>query len=201
MPATCSSDQEIDELLALAHVSPTDSSARSWIKLAKEGAQAIAAGQGQQSLAKQNAPLDKVKRATDRLMAALVDLKRHHPDANTRFWGAVRANMVENTDVMAVFTTIGEAARDARARRIGRRPNLRKQHIVNLAREFCARFSPATPSSDQNNFFRAFAERFVELATGLPAETEGHGIDRQIRVALQRPDPKGVRRTPERNER
>jgi hypothetical protein len=51
---------------------------------------------------------------------------------------------------------------------------------------FCARFSPDTPSSDINNFFPRFAERFFECVTGLSVEDKGCGIDRQVRAAIRR---------------
>jgi len=55
-----------------------------------------------------------------------------------------------------------------------------------LALAFCARFSPKKPSSDVNNFFPTFAERFFELSTELSVEGKGHGISRQVKVALKR---------------
>jgi hypothetical protein len=55
-----------------------------------------------------------------------------------------------------------------------------------LALAFCARFSPKRPSSDVNNFFPPFAERFFELATDSFVEGTGHGIGRQVKAALKR---------------
>ena len=87
---------------------------------------------------------------------------------------------------MPTLTMIRDAARSARIRRTGRPRNFRKQHIVDLALAFCARFSSEKPSSDVNNFFPAFAERFFECATGLSVEDKGCGIDRQVRAAIRR---------------
>jgi hypothetical protein len=80
---------------------------------------------------------------------------------------------------------IRDAARNARIR-TGRPRKFRKQQIVDLALAFCVRFSPKNPSSDANNFFPAFAERFFELATGSSVEGKGQGIERQVKVALKR---------------
>jgi hypothetical protein len=71
-------------------------------------------------------------------------------------------------------------------RKLGRPPDRRKQHIVDLALAFCARFAPETPSDDADNFFHLFAERFFEYATGLSVEKKGQGILRQIRGAPKR---------------
>jgi hypothetical protein len=87
---------------------------------------------------------------------------------------------------MPTLTNVREAARKAQIRRTGRPRNVRKQHIVDLALAFCARFSPDTPSSDVNNFFPRFAKRFFEHAIGLSVDDKGCGIDRQIRVAIRR---------------
>jgi hypothetical protein len=70
--------------------------------------------------------------------------------------------------------------------RTGRPRKFRKQQIVDLALAFCARFSPSGPSSDVNNFFPRFAKRFFDHSTGSSVGDKGHGIDRQIRVALLR---------------
>jgi hypothetical protein len=67
----------------------------------------------------------------------------------------------------------------------GRPPDFHKQHIVGLALACCARSSTATPSSELNNFFPPFAERFFEHSAGLSVEDKGHGIGRRIAVAPQ----------------
>lgn len=87
---------------------------------------------------------------------------------------------------MSSLKNIHRAARKARVSRTGRPPNLRKQHIVDLALAFWARFSTAKPSSDVNSSFRLFAERFFEHSTGLSVDDKGHGINRQITAALKR---------------
>jgi hypothetical protein len=142
----------------------------------------------QPSPAKHNAPLDKIERA--RLIAALEQLRRH-PYAHASFWrfeafGPVNANEFERADVIPTLTNIRDAARKARVSKTGRPRNFRKQQIVDLALAFCARFSPKKPSNDVNNFFPCFAERFFELSTESSVDGQGHGITRQVKVALKR---------------
>ena len=192
MPTEFPDDGKIDELLRLAGVSTERSAARRWLE------SALAAARGtpeprlvpQPSPAKHNAPLDEIERASNRLIAALKQLRRH-PHAYASFWrfaafGPVYASEFERAGVMPTLTNIRDAARKARVSRTGRPPNFRKQQIVDLALAFCARFSPNRPSSDVNNFFPSFAKRFFEYSTGLSVDDKGQGIDRQIRVALLR---------------
>jgi hypothetical protein len=176
--------------LRLARVSTPNPAARRWIGDALAAARAHAAGEPRPSPAIHNAPLDQIQRATDRLMAALDELRRH-PHAYGSFWrfaafGPVRADKFERADVMSALKNIRDAARNMRVSKTGRPPDFRKQHIVDWALAFCARFSNARPSSDVKNFFPLFAERFFECSTGLSVENKGHGISRQIRVALKR---------------
>ena len=198
MPTEFPDDGMIDELLGLAGVSLEHSKARGWLESALRAARGTLEPQlaangatrvPQSSPAEHNAPLDKIERARDRLFAALEQLRRH-PYEYANFWrfaafGPVYANQFERPDVMGTLTYIRDAARKARVR-TGRPRSLRKQHILDLALAFCARFSPKRPSGDVKNFFPPFAERFFELSTGLPVEDQGHGVDRQIRVALKR---------------
>ena len=192
MPTEFPDDGTIDELLRLAGVSTERSAARRWLE------SALVAVRGtleprlapQPSPAKHDAPLDEIERASKRLIAALKQL-RSHPHAYASFWrfaafGPVYINEFERAGVIPTLTHIRDAAREARVSRTGRPRNYRKQHIVDLALAFCARFSPKRPSSDVNNFFPPFAERFFELATGSSVEGKGHGIGRQVKVALRR---------------
>ena len=199
MPTEFPDDGTIDELLRLAGVSTEHSAARRWLESALAAARGtleprlVATGATrvpQPSPAKHNAPLDKIERASDRLIAALEQLRRH-PYAHASFWrfaafGPVYASEFERADVISTLTNIRDAARKARVSRTGRPRNFRKQQIVDLALAFCARFSPKRPSSDVNNFFPPFAERFFELSTESSVEGKGHGISRQVKVALKR---------------
>ncbi|MEX2166560.1 MAG: hypothetical protein WD852_06015 [Methyloceanibacter sp.] len=192
MPTEFPDDGTIDELLRLAGVSIERSAARRWLESALMAARGIPEPRRvpQPSPAKHNAPLDEIARASNQLIAALKQL-RSHPHAYASFWrfaafGTVYVNEFERAGVIPTLTNICDAAREARISRTGRPRNYRKQHIVDLALAFCSRFSPKRPSSDANNFFPAFAERFFELATGSSVEGKGHGIGRQVKVALKR---------------
>ena len=192
-------DGTLDELLPLARVSPEAVAARRWLEDALMAARgtveprlaALGAIHAAKPVpAKHNAPLKKIERAAGQLIAALEQLRRH-PYAHESFWsfkafGPVYASEFERAGVMPTLTNVRAAARKAQIRRTGRPRNVRKQHIVDLALAFCARFSPDTPSSDINNFFPRFAKRFFECATGLSVEDKGCGIDRQIKAAIRR---------------
>jgi hypothetical protein len=200
MPTESANDGALDELLPLARVSTEATAARRWLEdalIAARGTvkpQLAAAGATRAPKkpppAKHNAPLKKIERTAAQLIAALEQLRRH-PYAHGSFWrfkafGPVYASGFERAGVMPTLTNVREAARKAQIRRTGRPRNVRKQHIVDLALAFCARFSPDTPSSDVNNFFPRFAKRFFEHAIGLSVDDKGCGIDRQIRVAIRR---------------
>ena len=199
MPTEFPDDETIDELLRLAGVSTENSAARRWLESALAAARGtleprlVATGATrvpQPSPAKHNAPLDKIERASDRLIAALEQLRRH-PYAHASFWrfeafGPVYASEFERAGVIPTLTNIRDAARKARVSRTGRPRNFRKQQIVDLALAFCARFSPKRPSSDVNNFFPPFAKRFFEVLDRIVGRRKRPGIDRQIRVALLR---------------
>jgi hypothetical protein len=199
MPTESVDDGTLDELLRLAGVSPEAAAARRWLDDALRAARRTVDPQlaaidltsaPRPSPARHNVPLKKIERDAARLIAALEQLRRH-PYAHASFWrfeafGPVYANEFERAGVMPTLTNIRAAASKAQIRRTGRPREVHKQHIVEWALAFCARFSPNTPSSDINNFFACFAERFFECATGLSVEEKGCGIDRQIRAAISR---------------
>jgi hypothetical protein len=191
MPTKSHDDGLIDEFLHLAGVSTENSAARSWLESALAAARSIGdARSPQPPLGKYNVPLDKIARSSDRLIALLGQLRRY-PHAHASFWslaafGPVCAGEFERPSVIGTLTDIRAAARKARVGRTGRPRKSRKQHIVDLALAFCARFSRRRPTADVNNFFPRFAERFFEVSTRLSAEQKSHGIDRQITVAVRR---------------
>ena len=205
MPTEFPDDGTIDELLRLAGVSTDRSAARRWLESALVAARGTPEPRlvPQPSPAKHNAPLDKIERASDRLIAALKQL-RSHPHAFASFWrfaafGPVYVSEFERAGVIPTLANIRDAAREARVSRTGRPRKSRKQQIVDLALGFCARFSPKRPSSDPNNFFPHLAKRFFEYSTGLSVDDKGQGIDRQIRVALLRLPLETQRHTREQN--
>lgn len=190
MPTELPDDPTVNELLCLAGVSTTDPAARRWLGDALTAARLAATSKPRPTPAKHNTPLDTIEQATGRLIAALDKLRRH-PHAHGDFWryaafGPVRGSQVERADVMSALKIIRHAARSARVSKTGRPRDYRKQQIVDWALAFCARFSTEIPSSDVNNSFGPFAERFFERSTGLSVEGDGQGISRQITVALRR---------------
>ena len=180
----------IDALLTTARVPTPNAAARRWLRDALETARSIHAGAASPRPAEHNAPLDAVRKAADRLSAALARLK-NHPHSHRNFWrhaafGPIRGDIFERPDVLATVEAIARAAREGRLRRIGRPPDRRKQHIVDLALGFCVRFSPKNVSRDVNNFFPQFAGQFFQEATGVSIDVKGQGIERQINAALRR---------------
>ena len=115
----CPNNQQIVELLRLAGISTKNSKARSWLGSALSAVRSRTDARAPQPTpAKHNAPLDKVARANERLVAALAQLKRH-PQAHLTFWrspafGGVYSDQVERTDVLATLTHIRQAASQAR---------------------------------------------------------------------------------------
>ncbi|MET4279815.1 MULTISPECIES: hypothetical protein [unclassified Bradyrhizobium] len=190
MLAKRSDNETISGWLKLAGVPTTDSKARGWIESALAASRALAAHEPRPTPAKHNAPLNAIARATDQLIAALDDLRRHG-HSHGAFWrceafGPLRGPNLETPAVISTLENIRHAACKARMTQTGRPRDYRKQHIVNLALAFWARFSPYKPSSDGKNNFVDFASLFYEQATGLSVERKSHGIDRQIKAALRR---------------
>ncbi len=179
--------QEIDELLDLAHVSTRDGAERRWIGDALVAAHALARSKPRPCPAEHNKPLDAIERSAHQLLVALDQLEKQ-PHAHRNFWSSVAfgSGKYEDVKVFSALKNTRSAARSARVSGIGRPPDRRKQHIVNFALAFSARFSSLRPSSDEGNFFRLFAERFFECTTGLSIEDKGRGIGRQTKVALRR---------------
>ena len=94
MPTEFPRDEMIDELLRLGGVPTENSGARRWLESALAAAHGTLeprlAGIGatrapQPSPEKHNAPVDKIERASDQLIAAIEELRRH-PYAHASFW-------------------------------------------------------------------------------------------------------------------
>jgi hypothetical protein len=192
MPTGFLDDGAINELLRLADISTEDAASRRGLESALVAAHSTMDPRRvpRPYPAKHNAPLEKIERASKRLITTLEQLRRH-PYAHQSFWsfaafGPVCANEFERAGFMPTLTTVREAARKGQVRKTGRPRNVRKQQVVDLALGFCARCSPKRPSNDDKNFFPAFAERFFELSTGSSVDVRGRGISRQIKAALKR---------------
>ena len=95
MPTEFPDDGTIDELLRLAGVSTERSAARRWLESALVAARGTPEPRlvPQPSPAKHNAPLDEIERASNRLIAALKQL-RSHP---------LKVPKPEKTEVLAAF--------------------------------------------------------------------------------------------------
>jgi hypothetical protein len=179
---------EIDEPLAIGNaLSPA---ARGWLMVSLGAARAIAEGKRKPrpSRSQHNASLDTIERLADSSIETPTALKRqlytHYNVWGSAALGPASAHNFADVPLMSALEKIGDAARNAR--RTGRPPDRRKQQIVDLALAFCARYSPLVPTTSEKNFFRHFAERFYECATGLSVFDRGQGIDRQIKKALRR---------------
>ena len=73
----------------------------------------------------------------------------------------------------------------AKDRRQGRRREAGKQHVVDAAFAFFARFSPLRPGGSRAGAFRSFSREFYSAATGVDPERHGD-LERQIRQASTR---------------
>jgi hypothetical protein len=175
-PVAPVTDQTIDELLRLGGVSPANTSARSWISDALIAARGFAAADPLPLPAKHNAPLDRIMRDTDRLVASLGQLK-NHPSAHGNFWryaafGPVHNDKFERAGVMPTLKNIRQAASSSRVSKTGRPKAAQKQHIIDLALAFCARFSATRPSSDAKNFSRCLPNDFSNTRWDCPLKTK-----------------------------
>ena len=108
-------DELIDELLRLAGVSTENSGARSWLETGLAAARSIGEAAPPPTPAKHNAPLDKVARASDRLVVALEQL-RSHQYAYASFWrftafGPVYNSEFERRGVISILMDVRNAAR------------------------------------------------------------------------------------------
>ncbi len=150
------SDADIDELLEIANAS--NPAARRWLTDALAAARAIAEGnrKPRPSRSQHNASLDAIERSVDLSIKALTEFKRqlhsHYDVWGSAALGPASAHNLE--DVPVVFVSALENIRNAahNARRTGRPPNRRKQHIVDLGLAFCARFSNSVPTSYEKIF-------------------------------------------------
>ena len=125
MPTEFPDDGTIDELLRLAGVSTERSAARRGLESAFVAARGTPERRlvPQPSPARHNAPLDKIERASDRLIAALRQL-RSHPRAYASFWrfaafGPVYVSEFERGSAISTLINIRDAARNTRVSKTG----------------------------------------------------------------------------------
>jgi len=119
-------------------------------------------------------------------------LVRWHRAGFRRYWrwksrclGGRPPDRGEIREVMSALENILRAAATARnPPGQGRRREVGKQHIVDLALGFFVRFSPRKPSGSPTGAFATFAREFYSAATGSDPDDHG-GLDRQIREAAR----------------
>lgn len=183
-------ENSISHLLQLAGVSPSERKARAWLRDAIVGAQSsYRAAKGRPLAADHNALLADIEKSAKELTKRIQRL-RLHPFSWLAFWrsnvfGPVYLNRVEVPEVLSTLANIVSAADTAKNRRKGRRGEVGKQHVVDMAFAFFVRFSPLRPSGTPGGAFATFAREFYSAATGFDPEKHG-GLDRQIRRSATR---------------
>ena len=176
--------------LELAGVRSLDEMAATWLSSAIEGARSnFRATKKRPRAADHNALLGDIEKKAKKLTKRIERLRRY-PASWRAFWrspafGPVRFNRVELAQVVSALESIERAAKAARDDRKGRRPEVGKQHVVDLALAFFVRFSPHRPSGTPTGTFAAFAQAFYKVVTGLGPDQHGE-LTRQIRQAVKR---------------
>jgi hypothetical protein len=180
----------IQHLLQLAGVSPSDGAAASWLSEAIEGARAsYKVAEQRPHSADHNELLADIEKSAKELTKRVERLRRH-PFSWRAFWrsrafGPVYGNRIEVDAVLDALQTVVRAADMARDPRQGRRPEVGKQHVVDLALAFFVRFSRHRASGTATGAFARFARAFY--AAVIEGEPERYsGLDRQIRQAATR---------------
>jgi hypothetical protein len=182
--------EEVQRLLQLANVPPSDATAASWLAAAIEGARSNYRAAKQRVLAAdRNDLLADVEKSANELIKRIQRLKRQ-PLSQRAFWhsrafGPVYGDRVEIREILSVLDKIVRAADGAKDRRKGRPSEVGKQHVTNLAFGFFVKFSTYRPSGTPTGPFAKFAHGFYAAVTNVSAEKDG-GLDRQIRQAMKR---------------
>ena len=180
----------IQHLLQLAGVCASDRQAASWLSAAVEGAQSSYGAAKQRPLAADhNALLADIEKSAKELTKRIERLRRY-PASWRAFWrssvfGPVHFDRMEVDEVLSALKSIIIAAESAKDRRQGRRGEVGKQHVADLAFAFFVRFSPHAPSGTRTGAFATFARAFYAAVTGATPEEHG-GLERQIRQAVTR---------------
>jgi hypothetical protein len=182
-------ETDTQHLLQLAGAPPSDKQAAAWLSNAIEGARAIHRAAKRPRPADHNDLLADIEKSAKQLTNRIKRLRRH-PFSLRAFWrssvfGPVYLNRFEVREVMSSLEDIVRAADGAKDLRKGRRREVGKQQVVDLAFAFFVRFSSRTPSGTRTGAFAKFAHAFYVAATGKDFEEHG-GLDRQIREAMKR---------------
>ncbi len=180
----------IPNLLKLAGVSLSHKAAVTWLSEAIAGARHNYAAAKERPLpVDHNELLAAIEKSAKKLIKGIERLRRH-PASQRAFWhssvfGPVYLDRVELSEVLSTLENIALAADMAKDRRQGRRREVGKQHVVDLAFSFFVRFSPHGPSGTSTGAFATFAREFYTAVTGSPPKEHG-GLERQIRQAVTR---------------
>jgi len=177
----------IQQLLQLAGVPPSDREAAAWLNEAIAGARhSHRAAKQRPRPADHNDLLADIERSAKELTRRIERLDRY-PFSWRAFWrsrafGPVYRNRLEIREVLTTLENVVRAAEGAKERRPGRPREVGKQHVVDLAFAFFVRFSTLRPSGTPTGPFATFARTFYSAVGVHP-----HGrLDRQIRQALTR---------------
>ena len=183
------SKNKTSDLLQLAGVPLSDKKAAAWLSEAIVGARSFYKIARERPLAADHNELLADIAATAKKPTTRIERLRRHPVSWRAFWhssafGPVHLDRVEVHEVGFALEKIARAAGSAKDRRQGRRREVGKQNMVNLAFGFFVRFSPRRPSGSPTGAFATFAREFYSAATGVDPEDHG-GLDRQIREAAR----------------
>lgn len=182
-------DNCIMQLLQLAGVPTSERKAAGWLREAIIGARSsYEAAHARPLPADHNALLADIEKSAKELTKRIERLRRH-PVSWRAFWrssvfGPVHLDRFEVPEVLSALEKIIGAAGTAKDRRQGRRREVGKQHVIDLAFGFFVRFSAHKPSGTRTGVFATFAREFYSVSTGLDPEQHG-GLDRQIRQAAR----------------
>jgi hypothetical protein len=181
-------ENRIRQLLQLAGASPSDEKAAAWLNEAITGARSNLRAAEQRPLpADHNELLADIEKSAKELTKRMHRLRRH-PVSWNAYWrsgvfGSVCLNRVEVREVLSAVEQIARAAETAKVRHKGRRRDVGKQHVVDLAFAFFVRYSAHRPSGTSTGAFARFARAFYSAVTELDTQDR---LDRQIRQAVTR---------------
>ena len=183
-----------EELLKLAGVPSSDEKATAWLSAAIEGARPLRKIAKERLAGADHNDLMAGIEATAKKLTERIKRLRRYPPSWRAFWlssvfGPLHLDrgidQAENHQVMSALETIVRAAGAAREPTgSGRRREVGKHNIVNLAVGFFVRFSPRKLSGSPTGPFAEFAREFYRVATGFEPEDDGD-LDRQIRHAAR----------------
>jgi hypothetical protein len=186
-------DETIEELLKLAHVSESQiEQARAYLKAlvtpgptGKSPARSVYdAGSKRGTAAPHNEKVRAVEAAADKLQKALINL-RSKPYAHADFWyfeafGPIYVDEIERPQVLATIEVIRRAAIEARMHTTNRR----KSEQYNLAR-LAVRFFKKFTSATTNKELYRFVEAFFEAVTEKVGDYENEELTRAIQAGLK----------------